>query len=367
MKEIFTRQIEFYKTNLDKRNKENTVALAFFPKLKFIHLQLTLKCNLQCSFCGQWGENGFMRGKTTPELSLLEWLKIIEEIGLESAKRQIVPEFIIWGGEPLVSPYFSDIAGALKNNGFKVSLVTNGILLEQFYEVINDTINTIFISLDGPEKVHEKIRDKKGIYKRIISGIKKLDSAKVEIINLLTICEDNITELVEFPVELGRIGFSRTIYQNLIYCDSFQAGAYKKWLKKDFSQDAEKLKSWITNGFGDWINKLPAVIKEIENREYPIKVELFPYELNSGNILDWFNPQVKLKDESIKCLMPYRHLHINPDGNAHFCVDFNDFVLGNAAREGVYKLFYSRKAEKFRKDSNPLCKRCPWFYNKEIK
>jgi len=335
-------------------------------KLKLIHLQLTWKCNLRCSFCGQWGEKGFMHGKPASELALADWLKIIDEISLESLKQNISPEFIIWGGEPLVSPHFTAIVKALKKNGFKVSLVTNGVLLEQFYEVINDTVDTVFVSLDGPEAVHEKIRGKKSIYKKIIKGIKKLDSAKVEIINLLTICEENIDELVEFPIELAKIGFTKTMYQNLIYCSPDQADCYTKWLKKDFKQDAKKLESWVTDEFGEWINKLPAVIAEIENRQYPIEVELFPYELSSKNILDWFNPQIKLKDESIQCMMPYRHLHINPDGNAHFCVDFNDFILGNVVKEGVYKLFYGATAEKFRRGCNPLCKRCPWFYNESI-
>lgn len=336
-------------------------------QLKLIHLQLTLKCNLNCSFCGQWGEKGFMHGKAAPELSLSEWLKIIEEIRLESLKENIIPEFIIWGGEPLVSPHFSAIAKTLKGNGFKVSLVTNGVLLEQFADLINDTVDTIFISLDGPEDIHEKIRGQKGIYKKIIAGIKALDPDKVEIVNLLTICEKNIDKLVEYPLELSRIGFSKTIYQNLIYCSSEQAESYKKYLKDNFNQDAKKLDSWVTEKFGKWINKLPEVTAEIEKKNYPIDVELFPYELNSGNIPDWFNPQIELKDESKKCMMPYRHLHINPDGNAHFCVDFNDFILGNVVNEGVYKLFYSKKAEKFRQGCKALCKRCPWFYNKSIK
>lgn len=327
---------------------------------------MTLKCNLRCSFCGQWGEKGFMHGKTASELALSAWLKIIDEIRLESLKQNISPEFIIWGGEPLVSPHFTAIARALKKNGFKVSLVTNGVLLEQFHEVINDTVDTVFVSLDGPEAVHEKIRGTKGIYKKIVKGIKKLDSAKVEIINLLTICEENINELVEFPIELAKIGFTKTMYQNLIYCSSNQATCYNKWLKKDFKQDTRKLGSWVTDEFGEWINKLPTIIAKIENRQYPIKVELFPYELNSKNILDWFNPLIKLKDESIQCMMPYRHLHINPDGNAHFCVDFNDFTLGNVAKEGVYKLFYGATAKKFRRGCNSLCKRCPWFYNESI-
>ena len=308
-----------------------------------------------------------MHGNTSPELTLSDWLKIIEEIHFESLKENIIPEFIIWGGEPLVSPHFSDIIRALKDNGFKVSLVSNGVFLEQFHKVINDTVDTVFISLDGPEAVHEKIRGKKGIYKKIIAGINKLDPSKVEIVNLLTICEENIDELVEFPVELNKIGFSKTIYQNLIYCSTTQAELYTKWLKKDFKQAAKKLMPWVTDKFGEWINKLPAIITEMENRQYPIEVELFPYEINNNNILDWFKPQIELKDESIKCIMPYRHLHINPDGNAHFCVDFNDFILGNVVDEGVYKLFYSKKAEKFREGCNSLCKRCPWFYNNLIK
>ena len=332
------------------------------PELKLVHLQLTLRCNLNCSFCGQWGENGYMLGKSAKEMPLANWLKVIDEI----KQNENNPEFIIWGGEPLVSENFEPVVKALKQNNFRVSVVSNGVLLSKFADVINEYVDKLFISLDGPAQVHEKIRARKGIFQLIVKGIEKLNSSKVELINLLTICEANINEITNFPTELFKLGFSEIIYQNLIYCSSNQAKEYKKWMLEDFGIKAEKINSWITDNFCDWIQKLPEKVAELKK----LKVTLFPFELNSSNILDWFDIDKPLKDTNETCAMPYRHLHINPDGNAHFCVDFNDFTLGNVMEDGVYDLFTSSKAEKFRKTTdcgkNPLCKRCPWFYNKSI-
>ena len=336
------------------------------PKLKSVHLQLTLRCNLKCKFCGQWGENGFMHKKEPVEMPLENWLEVIKEIKQQGDS----PEFIIWGGEPLVLANFKSVVEALKANDFKVSVVTNGVLLSDNVEVVNECVDTLFVSLDGPKKVHEKIRNNQGIYRKILEGIDKVDKSKVELVDLLTICEENIDVITMYPYELAELGFASTIYQNLIYCDSRQAWSYKRWLRNNWNQKAEKVDSWVIDNFGKWINKLPEQIAEIEKRQYPIKVELFPYELNSKNILDWFDISRDIKDETERCIMPYRHLHITPEGNTHFCVDFNDFSLGNLTAAGIYDLFYSKAAYKFREavncGQNPLCKRCPWFYNKTL-
>ena len=336
------------------------------PELKLVHMQLTLRCNLNCSFCGQWGENGFMHGKTAKEIPLANWLKAIEEIKQNNDN----PEFIIWGGEPLVSSYFTNIAKALKSNDFNVSLVTNGVLLNDYAEVINECVDTVFVSLDGPVHVHEKLRNRQGIYSKITDGLHNINKSKVQLINLLTICEDNVNYIAEYPYELAELGFYSTIYQNLIYCDSRQARLYKKWLDANWNQKAEKINSWVTDSFGDWTKKLPNQIAKIEGRRYPIKVDLFPFELNSGNILNWFDIDKEIKNKTECCIMPYRHLHITPEGNTHFCVDFNDFSLGNITDSGLYELFNSKAACKFREATdcgqNPLCRRCPWFYNNSI-
>jgi radical SAM protein with 4Fe4S-binding SPASM domain len=69
--------------------------------------------------------------------------------------------------------------------------------------------------------------------------------------------------------------------------------------------------------------------------------------------------------------MPFAHLQITATGEVNFCVDFCDFSLGNVKQLALKALWLGDNAQKFRKDiingDNPLCQRCPWFYNSELK
>jgi MoaA/NifB/PqqE/SkfB family radical SAM enzyme len=342
------------------------------PEIKLIHLQLTQTCNLRCSFCGQWGKNGYMHNKTPAGLSESEWLNIVDQAVDYRKQSGISPEFIIWGGEPLLNPSFTKIANYLKENNFKTSLVTNGILLEKFAPIVNSTIDTVFVSLDGPEEVHEKLRGRKGIYETITKGLNAIDKKNINLINLFTICEDNFKYAAEFPFSSAKLGFHKIIFQNLIYCSAPQAAEYKKWIKDSFELKAKTIDSWIRKDFGDWTEKLGSTIESINANKpnYGIEAEIFPHEITPENISLWFDPEVKLKKSERPCMMPYRHMQIKTDGNVHLCVDFCDFSLGNIKDKKLTELFNSKAAEKFRKEYTSkcsICNHCPWFYNKNIK
>jgi sulfatase maturation enzyme AslB (radical SAM superfamily) len=336
--------------------------------IQLIHLQLTRNCNLRCSFCGQWGEKGYMKSGSHTELSTDEWLQVIEQAKTYREESGVSPQFILWGGEPLISKSFIPVARKLKEYEFATALITNGILLKEFAGVINNTIDTVYVSLDGPQEIHEKIRGKDGIFTEILAGIAALDKEKVELVNLFTLCEQNYRYAAEFPFFLEKLGFDKVLFQPLIYCSPRQAGEYQTWLES-FEQKAETVDAWISTSFGEWIEALPEVINNVKSGKYKIAVELYPYELNENNIKQWFNPTINLKQNDDSCLMPYRHLHINADGKSHFCVDFSDFSLGNIRSNRLQQLFFSETADKFRAEyrkCNTLCGRCPWYYNKSL-
>lgn len=332
-------------------------------KLSLIHLQLTRLCNLRCSFCGQW-RTGANMSSSNSEMTTSDWLRLIYQIKESGGN----PQFILWGGEPLISAAFVPVARKLKEYGFTTALVTNGVKLGKFAEVINETINTVYVSLDGPRKIHERIRMKKGIFPQIISGIKKLNKTQIELVCLFTLCEENFRFAPDFPILLEELGFNKVIFQPLIFCSPEQGKQYRNWLA-GFNQPAGGIAAWETDHFGDWTNNLPAMLKELRRRKYKIGVELYPYELNADNIIKWFSPEYHFKTVDAPCLMPYRHLHINADGETHFCVDFNDFSLGNVQKSNPVELFMNETAEKFRSEfrtCNPLCGRCPWYYNQTL-
>ena len=66
--------------------------------------------------------------------------------------------------EPLLHPRIDEIVRMIAGRGHHVDLVTNGLLLaEKAAELAAAGIDTIHVSLDGPEEVHDRIRGSRGL------------------------------------------------------------------------------------------------------------------------------------------------------------------------------------------------------------
>jgi len=343
--------------------------------IELVHLQLTGKCNLRCKFCGQWGEHGFAKSDITSELSPADWLDVINDIRGLNSEKKIKAKYILWGGEPLLNPAFEIIAKRLHDDNCHVAVVTNGTLLKENSNTINQCVDTLYVSLDGPKEIHERIRGQSGIYEKIHQGLACIDKDRVKTVSMFTICEDNCDIAVDFPYEAAKMGVSEIIFQNLIYCSSTIAGEFKNLLHASFNQKAATVDSWVCDNFGTWIKKLPLVIQTLKdnaaNGSYPISVKLYPDCWMNENVSNWFNPEKDISEaEQYCCELPWKHLHIRANGNVDFCVDHTDFILGNVRDKSIKDMLVSSTAQAFReevkKGNNPLCKRCPWHYNKNI-
>lgn len=88
-----------------------------------LRLLITDSCNLACSYChneGQFGAGHFM---TVPEAEeLADWL-IKNEVEVKN--------LIISGGEPSIHPHLISIVKALRPAAMKMSMVTNGVMLDE--------------------------------------------------------------------------------------------------------------------------------------------------------------------------------------------------------------------------------------------
>ena len=136
---------------------------------KYVKWDITSKCNLRCSHCSV-GKNYF-NGKVK-ELSLSQKLEIIDKLASGG-----VEGISLLGGEPLTME--ADLISVIEyaiSKGFKISLVTNGLLLreEVMKKVVDSGISHITISLDGATKVaHETMRGK-GTFEKLIHNVSDL-------------------------------------------------------------------------------------------------------------------------------------------------------------------------------------------------
>ncbi|MFH1161891.1 MAG: radical SAM protein [Candidatus Jorgensenbacteria bacterium] len=115
-------------------------------RIKRIHLDLTNRCNLNCSYCYVVREKSSMCHEKA-EMTSKEWLGIIDQ-----AVEMGIGSFVVSGGEPLSFPGILEIMERLGSHHAKASLMTNlwktdGKVMESVIE--SPAVKEIITSLDG--------------------------------------------------------------------------------------------------------------------------------------------------------------------------------------------------------------------------
>ncbi len=137
---------------------------------------LTHKCNLACGYCGCHQQE---RGELDTE-QIVNLAKELQKCGAKYV--------VLSGGEVLLRADIKEIIGVCRQGGMYTVLNTNGLLIKKKINEIKG-INEVKLSLDGPKDVHDGIRNKDGIYDRVIEAIRicKDEGIKVYINTVLSI------------------------------------------------------------------------------------------------------------------------------------------------------------------------------------
>ena len=310
-------------------------------KIKQVHFQITRNCNLRCSFCGQWGKKGFFSDATGEEMKLEDWQRIISELMEYREKTHILPCITVWGGEPLVSPYFDIILTKLKQRGFGTEVITNGVLIDRHKNTIKTCVDALYISLDGIREVHDRIRGN-GVFDKVKENIQSLNHKNITVMSVIT--PELIRVLPEFLEELEELNIKRLYLQDMIGLTSEEIQEYKVWMKDAFNINAKDIDSWKNDN-----------LFQIEN----IETGMHSYEIVH-----------KKHQKKNYCQSPFNHVHIAWNGNVLYCTDFYDFSAGNVRNNTLEELFLNEKSEKYRREiinnNCVTCNHCSWC-NTEIK
>jgi MoaA/NifB/PqqE/SkfB family radical SAM enzyme len=100
----------------------------------------------------------------------------------------------------------------VREKGLHCSLVTNGWFLALFAEdIVNAGLDILTVSIDGPQEIHDKIRGRKGLYQRVLEGVREVKkySNRPPLFFSTTIQADNyrrLAEVVDCAIEVGMDG-----------------------------------------------------------------------------------------------------------------------------------------------------------------
>jgi len=309
--------------------------------IRAVHFQLTGRCNLACSFCGQ---SKGMLGTGCEELSMGFWLRCAEEIEPDAA-------ITFWGGEPLLYPDFDELASYLGKSAHPLDIVTNGTQIHLHAEALKRHFSQIFVSIDGPRGLHDAIRGK-GVFDRVKANLNLLSGRRGKLIFLTTISDANVDRMAELPDDLAGLEPDEIILQQLMYLSGKEIDAYRDYSRTHFGCDYPELEAWRRDDDAAYLASWRRQSELIEKKNYPMKVTTIGHRYPDRS------------PETPCCQAPECRLHIRHDGEVGFCTDYFGFSIGNALRTPLPKLIANERADLWRKaiaeHALPVCDHCAW-------
>ena len=109
-------------------------------RLPLVTLYLTERCNSRCVTCDYW-----RHGRADMNLEAVR--RLLPSLGRLGTKVALLS-----GGEPLLNPEWPSIAGALRDAGLKVWLLTSGLSLAKHARRAAEVFDAITVSLDGTDR-----------------------------------------------------------------------------------------------------------------------------------------------------------------------------------------------------------------------
>lgn len=160
------------------------------PRLTYLFVELTDRCNLACLHCGSSCERAAGRTIDTPLL-----LSCLETVAADFDPQTVM--ICLTGGEPLLHPDFGSIAAAVQAMGFPWGITTNGTLIDAACAERLRALGlaSVTVSLDGLRDDHEWLRQTPGCFDRTLDGIRHLQAAGIPVQVTTVIHHRNLDKL----------------------------------------------------------------------------------------------------------------------------------------------------------------------------
>jgi uncharacterized protein len=280
----------------------------------FFHLLLTTNCDLQCRYCydkscddmdtdfGDFTVDYGVPDEITYDIDALE----------KFVRKDAEPVLIFYGGEPMLcNNKIEQIMDNVEAKQFNIQ--TNGLHLNKLPKDYVNRLTTIFVSLDGTEKLTDYYRGK-GVYKKVTENVNAVrrNGFEGEIVARMTLMEEtDIHENVKWLLNNPDHSFSSIHWQ-------LDAGFWQNdFHKRNFTE-------WIENNYNPQLRRLVEFWVDTMETEGKV-LRLYPLLGVMQSLL--------LEEESLlRCGSGWANYSIQTDGHIIPCPAMNgmkDYYLGH--------------------------------------
>ncbi len=124
------------------------------------------RCNCRCVMCDIWRSTG------RDQLSVAEISSWIGEWRALGVKRVVLS-----GGEALQHGDIWAICDVIRSAHIGISILSTGLLLARHAEDLVARCDDVVVSLDGPQRIHDEIRNVPRAYERLAEGVRAVRAA----------------------------------------------------------------------------------------------------------------------------------------------------------------------------------------------
>lgn len=289
---------------------------------------VTDRCNARCKHCFYWKN----LNRKTEELELDKIKKIAESI------KKPLDLLVITGGEPFVRDDIKEICDIFyrTNKTKRISIDTNGMLTDKIIRNVEGILEnpkklTVFLSLDGMQETHDKMRGVKGAFasmEKTINGLKKLEKKYKNLTIMLatTLTKENFGELNKVREYANKTDVLHKI--NIARSNSMVFNIDKNLLNDFDPEEKNELSIEELEKVYEMINEKKDLGSRIESMKLRHSIDM-----------------VRAGKRKVRCLATYNNIVVFPNGNVSVCEPTKPFANLKNYNYDIDKAFNSKEAE----------------------
>jgi MoaA/NifB/PqqE/SkfB family radical SAM enzyme len=270
--------------------------------------------------------------------------------------------------EPTLYRDLPSLAEYVKNKGLAFRVFTSGTRLAQIaQDLVESGVDQIYVSLDGPQPVHDEIRRSAGSYERAFEGILAVNRAKNKKPNNKTKIRINITisnlndrHLVDLVKAILPLNPFCIMFMQLNYVSDEMAAAHNR----SYGQACPA----TPLGVGG-VDPARVDTRILANQFLQIQKLVPPGQLliqpgiTSEEDLDTYYHKSQIPMRSKGCWMPWQTTMVMPDGGVIVRNRCYHLVFGNIFEQSILEIWNNQRYRDFRKMLKqakifPACTRC---------